>query len=75
MLKKLLTLTAACAVLTGCFNLPSPQDTQPTEQSKCAALRAKMLQTQQTGQGNNTSTAVSTSQNINYQTLYHEECE
>ena len=72
MLRKLLALTAACATLTGCFNLPSPQDTAPTQQSKCAAIRAKMMQV---GSNNNTPTAVSSSQQINYQTLYHEECE
>ena len=72
MYKKLLILPIMAAILTGCSGLTSPQDTQPTEQSKCAALRAKMLQV---GSNNNTPTAVSSSQQINYQTLYHEECE
>lgn len=72
MRKQLLTLVALSFTLTGCFDLPSPQDTQPTQQSKCAAIRAKMVQV---GSNNNTPAAVSASQQINYQTLYHEECE
>lgn len=74
MLKKLMLVSAACLTLSGCFDMPSPQDTQPTQQSKCAAIRAKMMQNQ-TGSSNNNPTAVSASQQINYQTLYHEECE
>ncbi|MBP9726351.1 MAG: hypothetical protein KBD83_02645 [Gammaproteobacteria bacterium] len=73
MRKKLLALSAICLALTACANLPSPQDTQPTEKSKCAAIRAKM--TQVGSNNNNTPTAVSNSQQIDYQTLYHEECE
>ncbi len=72
MLKKLIILPALCLGLTACFNLPSPQDTQPTEKSKCAAIRAKMMQV---GSSNNTPTAVSNAENINYRELYHEECE
>ena len=72
MRKQLLTLVALSFALTGCFDLPSPQDTQPTQQSKCAAIRAKMAQV---GSNNNTPAAVSDSQNIDYRTLYHEECE
>ena len=75
MRKQLLTLVALSFALTGCFDLPSPQDTQPTQQSKCAAIRAKMMQSQQTGPSNNTPAAVSDSQNINYRKIYHEECE
>ncbi len=73
MRKKLLVLSAICLILTACANLPSPQDTQPTEKSKCAAIRAKMAQVGLNS--NNTPTAVSNSQQIDYQTLYHEECE
>ena len=72
MRKQLLTLVALSFALTGCFDLPSPQDTQPTQQSKCAAIRAKMAQV---GSNNNTPAAVSDSQNIDYRKLYHEECE
>lgn len=72
MRKQLLTLATLSFALTGCLNLPSPQDTQPTQASKCAAIRAKMTQV---GSTNNTPSAVSDSQNIDYRTLYHEECE
>ncbi len=73
MCKKLLVLPAICLALAGCANLPSPQDTQPTEKSKCAAIRAKMMQVG--SNNNNTPAAVSGSEKIDYQTLYHEECE
>lgn len=73
MRKKLLAFPAICLALTACSNLPSPQDTQPTEKSKCAAIRAKMMQVR--SNNNNTPAAVSESQQIDYQTLYHEECE
>lgn len=72
MCKKLLLLPMIVLMLAGCDNLPSPQDTQPTEQSKCAAIRAKMAQV---GSNNNTPAAVSDSQNIDYRKIYHEECE
>lgn len=72
MRKQLLMLTLFSFTLTGCFNLPSAQDTQPTQQSKCAAIRAKMLQV---SSNNNTPSAISDSQNIDYRKLYHEECE
>lgn len=74
MIKRLILLSAACLTLSGCFNAPSPQDTQPTQQAKCAAIRAKMLQNHGS-QNNNTPAAVASSQNIDYQKLYHEECE
>ena len=72
MCKKLLLLPVIVLVLAGCGSLPSPQDTQPTQESKCAAIRAKMAQV---GSDNNTPTAISDSQNIDYQAIYHEECE
>ncbi len=74
MRKKLLALSAICLALTACANLPSPQDTQPTEKSKCAAIRAKMMQVG-SEHNNNTPSALSNSQQINYQALYHDECE
>jgi len=73
-MKKLMLVSIACFALAGCFDMPSPQDTQPTEKSKCAAIRAKMMQNQ-SNPHNNTPAAVSSSQQIDYQTLYHEECE
>lgn len=72
MQKPLIALAVLSAALTGCTDLPSPQDTQPTQESKCAAIRAKMAQV---GSNNNTPGAVSDAQNIDYRTLYHEECE
>lgn len=72
MSKKLLLLPVIALILAGCNSLPSPQDTQPTQESKCAAIRAKMAQV---SSNNNTPAAVSDSQNIDYRTLYHEECE
>ncbi|MES2204220.1 MAG: hypothetical protein V4496_03265 [Pseudomonadota bacterium] len=72
MCKKLLLLPVIALLLAGCGSLPSPQDTQPTQESKCAAIRAKMAQV---GSNNNNPSAVSDSQNIDYRTIYHEECE
>lgn len=71
MCKKLLFTPIVALILTACNSLPSPQDTQPTQESKCAAIRAKMAQV---GSNNNTSAAVSDSQQIDYQRLYQEEC-
>jgi len=71
-MRNTLILSSLAFSLMGCAGLPSPQDTQPTEQSKCAAIRTKIAQP---GPDNNTPAAISDSQNINYQALYQKECE
>lgn len=73
MCKKILLSSFFTFLLAGCDNLPSPQETQPTQQSECAAIRAHMGPT--IGSDNNTPAAISDSQNIDYQKLYQQKCE
>lgn len=71
-MRKTFILLPLAFCLFGCSGLPSPQDTQPTQNSKCAAIRAKMIQV---ASNNNTPTAIATTNQIDYQQIYHDECE
>lgn len=60
--------------LISCTNAPSPQNTAPSHEAQCAALRTQMLQSP-LNTNDNTPVAVAQGQNVNTQQQYHNECE
>lgn len=74
MLKEITLITGLILGLSACTNSPSPQNTTPSNEAQCAALRTQILQApMQTS--NNTPSALADGQNVNAQDQYHKQCE
>lgn len=72
MIKKMAFLGGLTVSLAACVHAPSPQDTAPSREAKCSALRAHILRApMQT----TTPTAVADNQNVDIRQQYHNECE
>lgn len=75
MLKNMLLLIGIAINLNACTKALSPQDTRPSQEAQCAALRHSILQAPITSGDNNTPTAIADNQKVNTQQNYHDECE
>lgn len=74
MLKNVTLIAGLTLSLSACTNSPSPQNTTPSNQAQCAALRAQVLQApMQTS--NNTPSALADGRNVDTQEQYHKQCE
>lgn len=74
MLKKIAALIGMIVSLNACTNVPSPQNTTPSQRAQCAALRTQMLQAP-LDTNDNTPIAIVQGQNVNTQQTYHDQCE
>lgn len=61
-------------ILTSCTNAPSIQNTTPSHEAQCAALRSQMLRSTM-DTNNNMPIAVARGQNLSIQQAYHNQCE
>jgi hypothetical protein len=71
---KMMVFVGILFSLSACTNTPSPQNTTPSNQSQCAALRAQLLQAPM-NTNDNTPSANADGQNASTQELYHHQCE
>lgn len=60
--------------LGACTNTPSPQNTTPSNQAQCTALRTELLQSPM-DTNDNTPSAIADGENASTQQLYHHQCE
>ena len=71
-MKRFFITAAMGIVLSACADLPSPQDTTPTQEAQCKAMQSQMMQT---GSQNNTANAVLDSEQQTAQQAYKDQCE
>lgn len=75
-MKTTITLASLTLLLSSCANLPSPQNTSPDKASRCKAIQMQISNSQALGEsGNNSSPAVTASQNEHLAQVYIDECE
>jgi hypothetical protein len=74
-MKTIIALTSITLLLSSCANLPSPQNTSPDHASRCKAIQMQISNSQALGgSGNNSSPAVTASQNEHLAQVYKDEC-
>lgn len=75
-MKIIIALASITLLLSGCTYLPSPQNTSPDQPSRCKALQMQIANSQALGgSGNNSSPAVTDSQNEHLTQVYKDECQ